>query len=226
MAHKEAYKTFDRGTAAGRMLYNLYNKKSMDSTLDPDLLARLQKMRAEREQAESMMTKDKAVPKSRAHVNVPKFGRRSSSAATGDRAPPMPYGGRRKQDTIQREVRQQPVEQPPQPSRPCITEGDKERLRQIMEYGQALPAPSNMPAPAPRRAPTLRELKLDRFEELAEEIAERKEFLADLREGDLSKTKAPAERQAMERRVVVEIQDRVTEMKTIDQWLKDRPPTP
>ena len=223
MSHKEAYKTFDRGTPAGRKLYNLYNKKSMDSTLDPELLARLQKMRKQREEEEARTVKPKAVPKSRAHVNVPQMGRvRSSSAAR----PMQMRGGRKRADIIEMELRQQAPEPAPAPSKPLVTEKDKERLRQIMEYGEALPEPSSLP-PAPRRAPpTMRQIKLGRFEELANEIGERREFLDDLRHGDMARTKAPAERQDAERRIVVEIEDRVAEMKEIDRWLKDRPATP
>eukprot|EP00758_Cryptobia_borreli_P016630 Tbor_TRINITY_DN6122_c5_g2::TRINITY_DN6122_c5_g2_i20::g.22816::m.22816 len=69
---QDSHKSFGRDTPAGRAIYNIYNKKSIDSTLDLDLLARLNKMRKEKEEEEKNLKKEKIIPKSRAFVNVPK----------------------------------------------------------------------------------------------------------------------------------------------------------
>ncbi len=63
------YRSFDRSTRAGRLLHNLYNPRTVDSTLDRDLLKRLEESRRAREAA--AQPQPKPVPKSRAHVELP-----------------------------------------------------------------------------------------------------------------------------------------------------------
>ena len=229
MAHKESYKTFERGTAAGNKLYNLYHKKPMDSTLDRDLLERLQKMRKEKDDAARLAVTPAVVPKSKAHVVVPKFGRpkRSSSMV-------MPRGGGKKsEDAIAQEKR---VDVPPAApaARRGITAKDKLKLQHIMEFGEALPEPGTVglggggASPQRRLPPSERDTRVAHFTMLAQEVDERKQFLADMN-GDgasaMECCKKPGDKRATELRIMNEIGDRVDEMKSVDDWLRNRPPS-
>lgn len=202
----------------------------MDSTLDKELLARLQKHRQEKEAMENPPP-PKVVPKSRAYVNVPQVGVRtfSSEELESIRAQrKFPAGvGKKKAQAIEAEVlvdKQQLANQPPPESKkPKITEQDKDKLRQIMEHGHVLPPP---PAPTAYVPLTERERKVRRFEEVVGEIEERKEFLRvmDSPEGKLLPCcKTPAEKAATERRISSEIQERIAEMKQLDHWLGANP---
>ena len=186
---KESYKAFGRGTPAGNAVYNLYNgKKSMDSTLDPDLLARLQKLRKEREEAERTATKVKVVPKSQAYVNVPK--------PTGGRKPPsaeqvaewrlQALGRRKRLDAIMEETdgyATSATRDVPQYDRPARTDGDKTRLQQIMAHGEVLPPIQKLPKVLENRInrqKTRRVLLNEQFDAVAEELADKRRALRDV----------------------------------------------
>lgn len=231
MAHKEAYKPFERGTPAGDAIFRLYHRKNMDSTLDPDLLAHLQKLRREREKAELLAVKPPLVPKSRAHVTVPKVGSRRAQSCSDPHARLNAYGHKKKEATIRKEVSEQPPVEPPQLTKPAITEEDKMHFQQYMEYDGEIPQPRV--AAQPQAPPSEYEVYESRFDELTREVAERKAFISDMKNpvcSDGGKPcfiggATPAERQATERRILSEIADRIAEMKKIDHFLKTRPPS-
>lgn len=218
MSHTEAFRAFERGTPAGNKLFHLYNKKSMDSTLDPELLARLQQRR--REQEAITQPKPVVVPKSRAHVNVPKPARPQPTAEQIAEYKLSMIAKRKSAKQIDAERRLEAPPEAPVPSRPLITDKDKLKLQQKFEFGEVLPEVTNR---APRRPPTDAERLQDRFEELREEIAERKQFLAEMKDQGPKSTLGganPAERRATEVRLMNEISDRIAEMKEIDDKLR------
>jgi hypothetical protein len=213
---------FGRGTPAGKAIYRLYNKKSMDSTLDPDLLARLQKMRKEKEEEARNNAPPKAVPKSRAHVNVPKpLSCPEPTAAQIALQKLAQLGHRRREDIIRQCVSNDPMPLAPVPSRPAITDADKDKLCQIMEYGQVIAAPSAKTGMPARRQPTAEDHYNSRFDELSREIAERKQFLADMKQpGSTLGGKTAAERRATDQRLLIEISERIAEMKELDEKIR------
>lgn len=214
---------FGRGTPAGNAIYKLYHKKSMDSTLDPDLLARLQKMRKEREAAEAQATKVKLVPKSQVHVNVPKFGRRGPPLSDEQRAAARldAMGHRKREAEIKEEVRSAQPVAPPAPSKPPITNADKDKLAQIFEHGEVLPPVTRFTGAiaAQLRKPTEEERLEHRFEELSDVLAEKKEYLADIRKG-VAGGKSVADRRQAEMICTNDIAQLIQEMKSIDAELR------
>ena len=173
---QDAYKTFERGTPAGNMLYKLYNgKKKMDSTLDKALLARLQEQRKRNAAIETPIVK--AVPKSRARVNVP---RPTGFCAASDihhcgRAPP-PRAGRRRQNESVAELKAREVEMAvvPPPQRKLLGDAAKESLQKYMEHEGHLPP---LPAPKPPPRP-FREVKQEEIDALRTEFSEVQDDLA------------------------------------------------
>lgn len=233
---KDSHLAFGRGTPAGKALYNVYNgKKNMDSTLDPDLLARLQKMRKEREEQEALKTKVKPVPKSKTHVPVPK--------PTGGRQKPTPEMiaeyrlqmiGRQKQlsTILQEQAMQQPLGAPI-PSKPAVTDADKRKLQQVMEYGGVLPEPSKISASAAflpeyrssavaarRNGDSNVDAKIQRlsreFDLTSQTLAAKK---ADLREAQ--RKKATSAITSEEANLTNEIAQLVDDLKTLDNLLCD-----
>jgi hypothetical protein len=230
MAHRESYKTFERGTAAGNKLYNLYNKKNMDSTLDRDLLERLQRMRKEKDDAAKLAVAPAVVPKSRAHVEVPKFGpgaRRASSLVAPRHQGNGGGAGKKREDVISAAQRRE-APAPAPAARKGITAKDKLRLQHIMEFGEALPEPG---AGSPRHAalpPSERERRVKHFGALAAEVAERREFLDEMKGPNAAAMPCCAtvtEKRNTQRRITGEIEDRVDEMRALDEWLRARPPS-
>lgn len=225
----DAANSFGRGTPAGNAIFRLYNKKNMDSTLDPELLARLQKMRKEREEAEASMVKPKVIPKSQAPINVPKFGRRASPSAEQIALMKLERMGHRKRlEDIQEDVAAQPGPAIPCPAKPAITDADKDRLVQIFQFGEALP---NQPTEL-TGANALRHKKVSaterlerRFDELADLLQEKKEYLAEVKKGVVG-GKNTADRRQTELIVTNEIKSMIEEMKSIDLELKLQPETP
>lgn len=229
MAHTEAYRSFERGTAAGNKIFNLYHKKNTDSTLDPDLLARLTKMREEREA--TAKPKAVALPKSRAHVRVPTFG--AAPAPTPEQmlaAKLAACGSKRSASAIATGVRQAPAPAPPVPARKAITDEDKQRLQHRLEFGEALPPPEAAAAAAARRAAqnAAQRAAFDpdaaRFDELRREVADRRRFLAELADanGGLCTRYAPEERRRLEQRQLDDVQALLDEMRTLDARMRAR----
>ena len=219
---------FGRGTPAGKAIYRLYNKKSMDSTLDPELLARLQKMRKEKDDEAKQNTQPKPLPKSRAHVNVPKPLQCNGPTPEQIALHKLAQMGHRKRESIIRAcVSSEPAALPPAPARPAITDADKERLCQIMEYGEELKSAAGASTGASgktasyMRGGSTEDVFERRFDELTNEIAERKQFLAEMRAPNSTLGgKNPAERRTTEQRLMIEISDRISEMKEIDEKIR------
>jgi hypothetical protein len=220
----DAANQFGRGTPAGNAIYRLYNKKSMDSTLDPELLARLQKMRKEREAAEAEATKVKATPKSQTRVNVPKFGRQGPPLTDEQRATARlnAMGHRKREGDIKEEVKNSEPVSLPVPAKPPITEKDKDKLAQIFQFGEVLPPVTQYTgANAARlRRPTEEERLEARFEELSELLAEKKAYLADIRQG-VAGGKSAADRRQAEMICTNDIAQMIQEMKSIDVALRN-----
>jgi len=228
---QDSHRAFGRGTPAGKALYNVYNgKKTMDSTLDPELLARLKKMRKEREEQESNATKVKVVPKSKTFVPVPK--------PNGGRQKPTPemiaeyrlqmIGRQKKLSTI---LHEQENQKPPEPVqlKPALTDEDKQKLQQVMEFGEVLPAPSKISAAASflpeyrttavgSRTTNETEAKIGRlsreFDLTAATLAEKK---SDLRK--LQERKQSPEITSEEANLTNAISQLVDDLKTLDRLL-------
>ncbi|RNF12179.1 hypothetical protein TraAM80_00460 [Trypanosoma rangeli] len=110
---------FGRGTAAGDAIYRCYARPMKESTLDPELLARLQKMRADREAAEAAMLQPKPVPKSKAMINRPRVGlgqRMTEEEIAKRRLAALPR--KKREEHIQRELRARRPPSPPAYARP------------------------------------------------------------------------------------------------------------
>ena len=200
----------------------------MDSTLDPELLARLQKYR-EQEKAKQQ-PKVKPVPKSRAHVNVPKpSGPKMSDDERSMRIAEWKLarcGSKKKEAVIALErAEAEPIE-PPTYSRPAITDDDKLKLQQVMEFGKAI-EPRVASTAADYEDRPRRNLDQERFDELIGELADRKQFLKELQGERLADGKAMLcanydknERRLLEQKILSEIQERVDEMKILDKRLR------
>ena len=225
----DAANQFGRGTPAGNAIYRLYHKKTMDSTLDPELLARVQKMRQEREAAEAP---PKPVPKSQAHVNVPKYGRRAPMSAEQIATARLDAMGHRKRGhDIKDEVRAQGPPPPlPAPAKPSITDAEKEKLVQIFAFGAALPGNGNtteqttlstaLAAKAGmRKARTHTDVLESRFDEIRGELKQKRDYLAEVQAGTAGGNR-PADRKQLELILTNEIASLVKEMKSIDEELK------
>jgi hypothetical protein len=220
----DAANQFGRGTPAGNAIFRLYHKKNMDSTLDPDLLARLQKMRKEREASETDVTKVKPVPKSQTHVNVPSFGRRGPPLNDEQRALARlnAMGHRKRENEIKTEVRSAAPAQVPAPSKPPITNADKDKLAQIFEFGEVLPPVKQFTGAIAARLkrPTEEERLEHRFDELSILLAEKKEYLSDIKSG-VAGGKNAADRRQAEMICTNEIAQMIHEMKSIDVELRN-----
>eukprot|EP00760_Papus_ankaliazontas_P031789 PhM_4_TR5465/c0_g1_i1/m.73357 len=210
--YKETVNTFGRGTAAGRLLHNLYTKPSKESTLDRELL---EKFRALRQRKDDLLAaQPKPVPKSKVHIDVPRpVPRRHSSAVMR----PMPRPGRRTEDAIRHDPKVQQRPEVPVPKGPLITEVDKNKLQRFMEYNgepPQLPDPRAVRvAPPPRRPRTMRDELVEMFDSVAREIQERKAFLAEV----------PESKKDTYAHVTLEIADRVKELRRIDKLIKEQP---
>lgn len=219
----EAAQQFGRGTPAGNAIFRLYNKKNMDSTLDPDLLARVKKMRQEREAQEAAAEKPKVVPKSQAHVAVPKFGRRSQQLSAEQRAlAKLEFAGHRKRlSDIKAEMSASEPTPAPLPTKPPITEADKDRLAQIFEHGEVLPPPTKLTVPDAARyqRPTTADVLDARFTEITALLEEKRALLDDIKRG-VAGGRNPADRRQAEMLCTNEIAQLISEMKWIDSKLR------
>ncbi|RNF25348.1 uncharacterized protein Tco025E_02231 [Trypanosoma conorhini] len=140
---QDAAYVFGRGTAAGDAIYRCYARPTKESTLDPELLARLQKMRLEREAAEAAMFHPKPVPKSKAMINRPRVGlrqRMTEEEVAKRRLEALPR--KKREEHILREVRARRPPSPPVYPRPPVTLAEKERLGQIFQFGEQPAKPS------------------------------------------------------------------------------------
>eukprot|EP00744_Colponema_vietnamica_P012181 GILI01017102.1.p1 GENE.GILI01017102.1~~GILI01017102.1.p1 ORF type:complete len:255 (+),score=55.93 GILI01017102.1:78-842(+) len=248
---KESYKSFGRGTPAGNAVYNLYNgKKTMDSTLDPDLLARLQKMRKEKDEAEKNTVKPKVVPKSQAHVNVPKpsNGRKPPSAEQVAEWRLQALGRRKRMDDILVDTQSSSAAvSAPHYSKPARTDADKTKLQQIMEHGEELPPMKVMPKVLVNRLGGVgaqrsrRDVLSEEFDRIAASIAERRRELKAVQErqaavvvgkataaaggtttGNVSNN-AIASLRAEETQLLIEIGRLVSDMKQVDRDISELP---
>eukprot|EP01012_Entosiphon_sulcatum_P040366 TRINITY_DN5400_c0_g1_i1.p1 TRINITY_DN5400_c0_g1~~TRINITY_DN5400_c0_g1_i1.p1 ORF type:complete len:221 (-),score=40.51 TRINITY_DN5400_c0_g1_i1:145-807(-) len=209
----DAYKSFGRGTPAGDAIFKLYHKPTAPSTFDAELAKRLEEARIKRE-AEAN-PKPKVVPKSRAHVNVPKPTGRPSHVDVDVRVRPMYHRpGRKPLSKIEEEVRAlttQPL--PALPPKKHISAEDKLRLQRVMEFNGDVPEVPEPPKPKPKPVPTAPQLSPRAlFDAIVEEIDERKAFLLEMRAGG---------NRDHEARIKLEISQRVAELKRLDKIIRD-----
>lgn len=180
----ESAYVFGRGTPAGEAIYKCYAKPSKPSTLDPQLAALLAKRRKEREAAEAAMFHPKPIPKSKAPIDKPRFGggRRLTKEEIAEyRLAQIPH--RKRAEVIKEELKQ--FEKPlcPTYARKAVTNEEKDRLADIMEYGHELPRVEKLTG-----AQRVQYYKLnpvaglqDRYQALKKEAVKIREELADLR---------------------------------------------
>eukprot|EP01006_Ploeotia_vitrea_P027734 TRINITY_DN60507_c0_g1_i1.p1 TRINITY_DN60507_c0_g1~~TRINITY_DN60507_c0_g1_i1.p1 ORF type:complete len:255 (-),score=32.50 TRINITY_DN60507_c0_g1_i1:413-1132(-) len=202
----DSYMAFGRGTPAGDAIFKLYYKPQKPSTYDPEIAKLLAEQRKKRELMSA--PPPKVIPKSRAHVNVPKPGRRRYSA--GDfRALPSRFN-RKQQATIEAEQREAgPL--PPLPEKKHISEADKQRLQLLMQHNGKIPeAPPPKPKPKPKELPKYSTKEM--FDMVLAEINEREEFLREMRE--LGRTDHDA-------KLKREIAQRVAELRRLDKLLRE-----
>eukprot|EP01065_Artemidia_motanka_P016014 TRINITY_DN19735_c0_g2_i1.p1 TRINITY_DN19735_c0_g2~~TRINITY_DN19735_c0_g2_i1.p1 ORF type:complete len:243 (+),score=82.26 TRINITY_DN19735_c0_g2_i1:44-730(+) len=219
MAVEDAHLVFERGTPAGDALYRLYGgKKAMPSTVNPAMLRRAQQNRLQRER-EAAVPKPKQQPRSRAHIPVPRQVGRPSGASDAQPAgysflPPRP--GRRAVTSEHKLALEAEIAAQPAPTRRFISDADKDRLVEHMQYnGEKPPSPPALPALPPPPSPPKSDLQSlkELFDEVQREIEDRKEFLSEMR--SLGKAK-PHEAQ-----IKSEMAERVRQLRRIDALIKD-----
>ncbi|KEG12433.1 hypothetical protein DQ04_01721080 [Trypanosoma grayi] len=176
---------FGRGTAAGDAIYRCYARPTKESTLDPELLARLQKLRSEREAAEAAMIHPKPVPKSKAMISRPRVGigyRMTGEERAKRRLEAIPH--KKKETVIYQEMRARSPIKPPQFSRKPLTLAEKERLGQIFQFGELPPKPVRFTgANRVRYAAMDKRFHLkDRFETLKKQVDDLREELLQVKE--------------------------------------------
>jgi hypothetical protein len=211
---------FGRGTPAGNAIYRLYHKKTMDSTLDPELLKRVQKMRKGREEQESLAVRPKVVPKSQTHVPVPRFGRRSvptSEDLAKYRLDAMGHRKRYNQIVEEMDCEQAAAVPPP---RPVINDAEKLRLQQIFQFGEVPPPPTKLTgAQSIFARPSDLEKLEQRFDEVCSVVKEKRQYLDDVKKGHAG-GKTSNDRRQEEFIVTNEIAEAVKEMKQLDLHIK------
>lgn len=204
------YKSFDRSTRAGRLLHNLYTAPTKDSTLDKDLLKRLEQLRKDREAAEQ--PKSKVVPKSRAYVEIPQAPPKEYPKYLPpiSRRPLKQIQENEKEETAKYRMRlQQEQDKNPGAHQPR-TDEDKFRLQHKFQFGvepterlvQAFNAErtrvagtvaegtgitqpfafSSASAAREKRVERERDLWMKRFDEINNSISEKKKEMAELDE--------------------------------------------
>ena len=216
----EYYRTFERGTPAGEALYRLYNgKKKMDSTLDRDLLARLQAQRAR--QAEQAVPKPKVQPKSKARVTVPRsthgYAYHNDIHACGWAGAPRAGKKLKKECDEQLRVREQEIAALPAPPRRHLGEDAKQQLQTLMEYNGELP-----PLPRTPQKPVLsrRQQKLDEIDGLKQEFSGLAKQLEQQREKLDVVTARPVVPKRAEAAIRRDVNDTVSQMREIDYLIK------
>lgn len=176
---------FGRGTAAGDAIYKCYVKPTKESTLDPELLERLQKWRLKKEAAEAALQRPRPLPKSKAMINCPRVGlgkRMTDEERAARRLIALPH--KKPASVIQQEARAFRPSLPPLGKRPLITMEEKERLALIFQLGELPPKPTEFTgANKVRYAKIDRRFKLkDRFDSLAKYVETLREELRKLEE--------------------------------------------
>ena len=220
---EDAYRTFERGTPAGNLLYKLYNKKTVESTLDRELLSRLQAQRRIREAKEQ--PKIKPTPKSKAHVNVPRpsYRRSDGELDTYRRMGPL-RGGKKGVVVMQQELklRQAELEVERPPARKLIGDKEKERFA-IKQSGLELPSADCLPPiAAPRvvrpsksdkRRKAIKKLESE-FDSLNLELEQNQTILQQM-------TLKPARSRKQEAGLRSTVADITTHMRRIDELIKE-----
>lgn len=175
---------FGRGTPAGDAIYRCYAVPTKPSTYDPQLAAALARRREERERADAALYKPKAIPKSQAPINKPRVG--GGRKATDEeiarwRLSRIPR--RKAASAIDAEQRRAPPVAAPSYARPPITEDDKDRLADVMQFGRVLPKPTELTGVnrARMRKYSRRQDLSDQFNALQKEAAGVQRELAELR---------------------------------------------
>eukprot|EP01010_Urceolus_cornutus_P000221 NODE_1031_length_1151_cov_240.168784_g783_i0.p1 GENE.NODE_1031_length_1151_cov_240.168784_g783_i0~~NODE_1031_length_1151_cov_240.168784_g783_i0.p1 ORF type:complete len:210 (-),score=59.47 NODE_1031_length_1151_cov_240.168784_g783_i0:425-1054(-) len=204
---------FGRGTPAGNLIHNLYNKPSMPSTFDEDLARRLADARMKRE-AEAR-PKVKPIPKSQAHIKAPRMtGRRAAPYTEMVKLHPLPpHYGRKAAAQIEAEMAQDACQPIVFPDRKFISPADKQELQTWMEYDGDVPVIAPPPPRPPTPPPVVPMSKKKLFVEIVKEIDERKDFLTEMR----SLGKAGE----IEAKVKQEISQRLVELKKLDRLIKE-----
>lgn len=184
---------FGRGTAAGEAIYRCYVTPSKPSTLDPQLAALLARRRQEREAAEAAQVHPKAIPKSQATIQRPRVGQgRQPTEEERARWRLQQIPHRRSKATIEAEAealhRGDNSQAAPVSERfrkPPITEAEKDRLADVMAYGEELPKPTELTGAqrAKYRQLNRRAALEDRFDALRQSAQEIQGELAQLRQG-------------------------------------------
>lgn len=178
---------FGRGTPAGAALYKCYAVPTKLSTYDPQIASILAKKRREREAREAATFHPTPIPKSKAPIACPRVGCRrapTKEEIARHRLDTLPH--RKRADVIQEELKRDgqksmgfPLSSSKLPSR----ENEKDRLADIMTYGEELPKIRKLTGPQ-----LVRYHKMDpeaelryRFQSLKEEALTLRSQLTDLR---------------------------------------------
>ncbi|KAK9810091.1 hypothetical protein WJX72_004668 [[Myrmecia] bisecta] len=215
-----------RHTAAGALLFNLYNGDRAGRNAGNLFSERnRQSFRARPARTPSAAGSGKPAPCTRAtaKVSVPKF---RSKGEEENKAPGLGRGRRRADVILQNTLQSEELERtrpPPPPKGPLLDDMEKERCATLMQYRgkpPELPPLDEMRSlklkaynsPAQSERAQLQEL----FESVRQEIEDRKTFLEDMR--SLSKQ---SEYNAHAARVKPEIQERVKELERIDDLIKN-----
>eukprot|EP01060_Flectonema_neradi_P031428 TRINITY_DN4762_c0_g1_i1.p1 TRINITY_DN4762_c0_g1~~TRINITY_DN4762_c0_g1_i1.p1 ORF type:complete len:251 (+),score=61.46 TRINITY_DN4762_c0_g1_i1:48-755(+) len=220
---EDAYRTFERGTPAGNLLYKLYNKRTVESTLDRDLLARLQAQRRMKEAREQ--PKPKTIPKSKAYVNVPRptYRRSDDEIDTFRRMAPVRVG-KKAVNTMKLEIklRQAELETERPPARKLIGDKEKERFA-IKQSGLEPIAADHLPPIAAPRPPRIsaaekrrREIKKleSEFASLSADLERQQKSLQQL-------TVNPSRSRKQEAGLRADIADIATHMRRVDELIRE-----
>nr|CCC94519.1 unnamed protein product [Trypanosoma congolense IL3000] len=170
---KAAANIFGRGTAAGDAIYRCYARPVKESTLDPELLERLQALRRQREEEEARIIRPKPIPKSKAPVSRPRpcAGPRISTEERARRR--LAAIPRKKPATaIDKEINNFTPLPPKVFDRPPLNDDEKERLNQIFQFGEVPDKPKEFTGAMRLRYASLNKrfgLK-ERFDALAKRI--------------------------------------------------------
>ncbi|EPY28242.1 hypothetical protein STCU_05230 [Strigomonas culicis] len=235
---------FGRGTPAGDAIYRAYHHPTKPSTLDPELAARLARMREERQREEAARIKVKPIPKSQAPINAPRVGqgkRATAEQIAQWRLSQIPH--RKAQTQIEAELRVHPPQPSPTYKRAPMTEAEKDRLAEVMQFGQELPKPKELTGVNRARYNKLdQRAKLkDEFKRLEREAQHIRDELAELRSGDTGGTTSSAyvegerlrrnannltivEQRQRERELAQVLSDLIREMHEVDEQITHLPP--
>lgn len=217
-ATKEVHKAFGRDTALGRSLFNLYNKGRVDYSPNVRVRAKKDALPPSQEHMLKRLERAKRDRQRRAAAAAVVPGRRRTAVPRS--APFFDRGqGRKAGRKIEAEMRREfpsahELKQRPRPRRHFPSREEEiarlqERCENPDKPRKLRPVRARAPAPAPAPAPTPAQLRRERFAEVEAEIAEREDFLSEMRElGALD----PDTRDT----VKGEIADRVRQLRRLD----------